>query len=143
MLMPKRIKYRKWQRGRFTHIAEKRNGIASRGNFIAFGEYGLISQETGWLSAQQIEAGRIAISHSISPSGKFWIKVFPHKPVTAKPAETRMGTGKGEPEYYVAEVKRGTVLYEIDGVSEDLARQILNTVAHKMPLKVKLTKRVY
>lgn len=136
MLMPKRIKYRKWQRGRM-------KGEAHRGNYVAFGEYGLMCMERGWLSAQQIEAGRVAIAHQIPTTGKFWLRVFPHKPITAKPAETRMGTGKGEPEYYAAEVKKGTILYEVDGVTEDVARKIFNSVAHKMPFSSKLVKRIH
>ncbi|MDI6732574.1 MAG: 50S ribosomal protein L16 [Planctomycetota bacterium] len=136
MLTPKRIKYRKWQRGNL-------KGAAQRGNYVAFGEYGLLSLETGWLSAQQIEAGRVAISHLIPPTGKFWIRVFPHKPITAKPAETRMGTGKGEPEYYAAEIKKGAILYEIDGVTEDIAKKVFNSVAHKMPFTVKMVKRIH
>jgi len=136
MLMPKRIKYRKWQRGIM-------KGPATRGNFVAFGDYGLISLHIGWLSAQQIEAARVAITHLLPPTGRFWIRVFPHKPVTAKPAETRMGTGKGEPEYYVAEIKRGTVLYEIAGVTEEIARKIFNGVAHKMPFNLKMVKRIH
>lgn len=136
MLMPKRIKYRKWQRGIL-------KGTAQRGNYVAFGEYGLLSLDTGWLSAQQIEAGRVAISHLIPPTGKFWIRVFPHKPITAKPAETRMGTGKGEPEYYAAEIKKGSVLYEIDAVTEDIAKKIFNSVAHKMPFRVKMVRRIH
>ena len=136
MLMPKRIKYRKWQRGRM-------KGTAQRGNFVAFGSYGLISLDMGWLSAQQIEAARVAISHLLPPTGRYWLRVFPHKPVTCKPAETRMGTGKGEPEYYVAEVRRGTVLYEIDGITEEVARKIFNSVAHKMPFSVKMVKRIH
>jgi len=136
MLMPKRIKYRKWQRGVM-------KGNAQRGNYVAFGAYGLMSLDMGWLSAQQIEAGRVAISHVMPPTGRSWLRVFPHKPVTAKPAETRMGMGKGEPEYYVAEVKKGTILYEIDGVSEEMARKVFSNVAHKMPFKVKMVKRVH
>lgn len=135
MLMPKRIKYRKWQRGIM-------KGTAQRGNFVAFGTYGLVSLDMGWMSAQQIEAGRVAISHVMPPTGRFWLRVFPHKPITAKPAETRMGKGKGEPEYYVAEVKKGTILYELDGVSEDVARMVFNSVAHKMPFRVKMVKRI-
>jgi len=136
MLMPKRIKYRKWQRGTM-------KGVAQRGNYVAFGEYGLMCMEMGWLSAQQIEAGRVAITHQMPPTGKFWIRIFPHKPITAKPAETRMGTGKGEPEYYAAVVKKGTVLFEVDGVNEDIARKIFNSVAHKMPFNTKLVKRIH
>jgi large subunit ribosomal protein L16 len=132
-LMPKRVKYRKSQRGTL-------KGVATRGNRVAFGDYGLMSLENGWLSAQQIEAGRIAASHFMGHEGSFYIRVFPHKPITAKPLETRMGTGKGEPEYYAAVIKPGTILYEIGGVTEDFARQCFNLIAHKMPVKVKMVK---
>ncbi|MBI4713042.1 MAG: 50S ribosomal protein L16 [Planctomycetes bacterium] len=136
MLMPKRIKYRKWQRG-------IRRGNAHRGNTIAFGDYALMSLEDVWLSAQQIEAGRVAASHAIGKEGRFWIRVFPHKPITGKPAEVRMGGGKGEPKFYAAEIKPGTVLFEISGVTENVARQIFNNIAHKMPVKTKMVKRFH
>lgn len=135
MLMPKRIKFRKWQRG-------KRKGVAHRGNYVAFGDYGLMALESCWLSAQQIEAGRVAASHAVGTEGRFWIRVFPHKPITSKPAETRMGTGKGEPDYYAADIKPGTILFELSGITENVARQIFNNIAHKMPIKVKMVKRV-
>ena len=133
-LMPRRIKYRKSQRGRM-------KGSALRGNRVAFGEYGLMSLDTAWLGAREIEAGRIAASHVMGKEARLWIRVFPHKPITAKPLETRMGTGKGEPEYYAAVIKPGTILYEIGGISEDAAREILNYVAHKMPVRVRMVKR--
>lgn len=133
--MPKRIKFRKWSRG-------KRKGVAQRGNFVAFGDYGLMALEDCWLSAQHIEAARVAASHAIGTEGRLWIRIFPHKPITAKPAETRMGSGKGEPEYYAAVIKPGTVLFEIGGITENVARKIFNNIAHKMPIKVKMVKRV-
>lgn len=133
-LMPRRVKYRKTQRGRM-------KGPALRGNKVAFGEYGLMSLETAWLSARAIEAGRVAASHVMDKESRFWVRVFPHKPITAKPLETRMGKGKGEPEYYAAVVKPGTVLYELSALSEEAAREVLNYVAHKMPVRTKLVKR--
>lgn len=133
-LMPKRVKYRKTQRGTM-------KGNATRGNKVSFGDYGLMALEHCWLDAKIIEAGRIAATHNIGNEGRFWIRVFPHKSVTAKPAETRMGTGKGEPEYYAAVVKPGTILYEVGGLSEDMARETLNHIAHKMPIRVKMVKR--
>ena len=116
-------------------------GNASRGNSIAFGDYGLMALEEVWLSGRTIEAGRLATTHLIGDRGKFWIRVFPHKSVTAKPAETRMGKGKGEPEYYAAVVKPGTILFEIAGLSEDATRKILNNIAHKMPIRTKMVRR--
>jgi len=133
-LMPKRVKHRKVQRGRL-------RGMATRGNYVAFGDYGLQSLEIGWLTARQLEAARVAVSHFLAREGRLWLRVFPHKPVTKKPAETRMGTGKGEPEFWVAEVKPGTVVLEIAGVSEDAAIQAMNRAAHKLPLKMKLVRR--
>ena len=133
-LMPKRVKYRKEQRGR-------RRGKAARGNTVVFGEYGLQAMAAAWLSAQTIEAGRIAASHFIHGEGKIYIRVFPHKPVTSTPAETRMGKGKGEPEFWAAVVKPGTILYELGGVSEDVARRCLSLVAHKMPFRCRLVAR--
>lgn len=133
-LMPKRVKYRKSHRGRI-------KGNATRGNTVVFGEYGLQALEPGWISAQQIEAGRVASSHFLSGEGKLIIRIFPHKSVTAKPIETRMGKGKGEPDYWAAVVKPGTILYEIGGVREDLAKQALNRVAHKMPVKTRFISR--
>lgn len=133
-LMPKRVKHRKIQRGH-------RGGQATRGNYVAFGDYGLQSLELGHITARQIEAGRVAVSHFLAREGRLWIRIFPHKSMTARPAETRMGTGKGEPEFWVAEVKPGTVILEIGGVPEDIAVQALNRVAHKLPLKMKLISR--
>ncbi|MEK7449754.1 MAG: 50S ribosomal protein L16 [Planctomycetota bacterium] len=134
MLMPKRVKYRKSQRG-------KMKGPATQGRKITFGDYGLVALEHCWLDARQIEAGRVAITHAMGTTGRFWIRVFPHKSVTAKPAETRMGKGKGEPEYYAAVIRPGQILYELGGINEDSAREILNRVAHKMPIRVKMLKR--
>jgi large subunit ribosomal protein L16 len=133
-LMPKRVLHRKVQRGRM-------KGKATRGNYVAFGDYGLQCLEPGWITARQIEAGRIAISHFLAREGRLWIRVFPHKPVTARAAETRMGTGKGEPEYWAAEVKAGTIVFEIGGVPEDAAIQALNRAAHKFPVRMRLAHR--
>ena len=133
-LMPKRVKFRKSQRGIV-------RGVATRGNTVAFGEYGLQALEPAWLSARQIEAGRVAAQHFMGREGKLWIRVFPHKPVTAKPAEVRMGGGKGEPVYWAAVVKPGTMIYEIGGLAEEVARQAFNRVAHKLPIRVRLVKR--
>jgi large subunit ribosomal protein L16 len=135
MLMPKRIKFRKSQRGR-------RKGVATRGNKVAFGDFGLMTLEAGWLSAREIEAGRIAASHFMGSEGRLYIRVFPHKPVSAKPAETRMGKGKGEPEFYAAVIRPGQILYEIAGVNEDFAKQCLSLVAHKMSVRCKMVTRV-
>ena len=134
-LMPKRVRYRKFQRGRL-------KGNAQRGNRVDFGDYGLMSLERGWISGRQIEAGRIAASHFLAHEGKIWIRVFPHKSVTSTPAETRMGKGKGEVEYWAAVVRPGTILYEIGGVPEDFAQQALNRVAHKMPIRCKFVERM-
>ena len=131
MLMPKRVKRRKVFRGRM-------KGEAHRGNFIAYGEFGLVAQEPCWVTSQQIEAARIALTRYTKRGGQVWIKIFPDKPVTAKPAETRMGSGKGAPEYWVAVVKPGRVLFEIAGVSEEIAREALRLASHKLPLKTKL-----
>jgi len=133
-LMPKRVKYRKSQRGRI-------KGVATRCNRVAFGDFGLMSLESGWLSAKEIEAGRVAASHAMGTEGRLYIRVFPHKSVTAKPAEVRMGQGKGEPEYYAAVIRPGTVLYEISGVTEDFARQLFSNIAHKMSLRCKMVRR--
>ena len=132
-LMPKRTKYRKQQRG-------KLRGMATRGNSVEFSEFGLQSLEAGFVTARQIEAGRIAATRA-SREAKIFIRIFPHKPMTATPAETRMGKGKGEPEFWVAPVKPGTVLYEISGVPEDQAVLTFNRVAFKLPLKVRFVKR--
>lgn len=134
MLMPKRVKYRKSQRGRI-------KGVATRCNRVAFGDFGLMALEPGWLSAKEIEAGRVAATHAMGTEGRLYIRVFPHKSVTAKPAEVRMGQGKGEPEYYAAVIRPGTVLYEVAGVTEDFARQLFNSIAHKMSLRCKMIRR--
>ena len=133
-LMPKRVKFRKSQRG-------KVKGNASRGNAVNFGEYGLQSLEGGWLSAEAIEAGRITATHSVRGEGRLYIRVFPHKSVTAIPAETRMGKGKGEPEYWAAVVKPGMVLFEIAGLPEAQARECLAKVAYKMPFRCRFIGR--
>src|SRR3989339_596400 len=133
-LMPKRVKYRKSQRG-------KMKGNATRTNYVAFGEYGLQALETEWITGRQIEAGRVAATHFLHREGKVYIRIFPHKPVSSKPLETRMGKGKGEPEFWVATVKAGTILYELSGINEEIAKQTFNRVAHKMPVKVRLVQR--
>lgn len=133
-MMPKRVKYRKSQRG-------KMKGVASRCNFVAFGEYGLQALEMSWVTARNIEAGRIAATHFLHREGKVYIRIFPHKPVSAKPLETRMGKGKGEPEFWVARVRPGQVCFEIGGVSEDVAKKALVRVAHKMPIRCRLVRR--
>lgn len=133
-LMPKRVKFRKQQRGKI-------RGNATRGNFVAFGEFGLQVTEGGWLSARQIEAGRVAARQHLSREGKLYVRVFPDKPITKKPLETRMGKGKAEPEFWAAVVKPGTVLYEVAGVPRDLARQALSRVAHKMPFRCRMIER--
>src|SRR5688572_27478782 len=134
MLMPKRVKFRKTHRGTM-------KGVATRGNKVSFGDYGLMALESGWLSAREIEAGRVAATHMMGTEGRLYIRVFPHKSITAKPAETRMGKGKGEPEFYAAVIKPGTILYEISGVTEDFAKQCMNALAHKMSLRTKLVTR--
>ena len=134
MLMPKRVKYRRVHRGRMT-------GKATRGNTIAYGEYGLVATEPCWITSRQIEAARIAMTRYTKRGGKVWIKIFPDKPVTAKPAETRMGSGKGSPEYWVAVVKPGRVLFEIAGVPEEVAREAMRLAAHKLPCKTKFVKK--
>jgi len=133
-LMPKRVKFRKSQRG-------SREGKASRGNKVSFGEYGLQSLDSGWITARQIEAGRVAATHFLGREGKVWVRIFPHKSVSKKPLETRMGKGKGEPDEWVAVVKEGTILYELGGVPEDIAKQALSRTAHKMPVRVRLVRR--
>jgi large subunit ribosomal protein L16 len=130
MLMPKRVKFRKQQRGRM-------RGKAVRGSLLAFGEYGLKATEPQWITARQIEAARIAMTRYIKRGGKIWIRIFPDKPCTKKPAETRMGKGKGAPEYWVAVVKPGRIMFEIAGVTEDIAREALRLAAHKLPIKTK------
>ena len=134
MLMPKRVKRRKVMRGRM-------KGKAQRGNFLAYGDYGLVATVPGWVTSNQIEAARIAMTRFIKRGGQVWIKIFPDKPVTAKPAETRMGSGKGAPEYWVAVIKPGRVLFEIKGVNEEVAREALRLASHKLPLKTKFLKR--
>ncbi len=134
MLMPKRVKRRRVFRGRM-------KGKALRGNVITYGEYGLVAQEPAWVTSNQIEAARIAMTRYIKRGGKVWIKIFPDKPVTEKPAETRMGSGKGSPEYWVAVVKPGRVLFEIAGVDESVAREALRLAMHKLPLKCKVMKK--
>lgn len=134
MLSPKRVKFRKVQKGRT-------NGLAYRGGDVSFGDYGLQATESAWITARQIEAGRIALTRHVKRGGKVWIRVFPDKPVTKKPAETRMGTGKGDIEYWAAVIKPGTILYEIDGVTEDVAKRVFNRIAHKLPLKCRLVRR--
>jgi len=133
-LMPKRVKHRKFQRGSL-------KGKATRGNYVAFGEYGLQTLERGWISAQQIEAGRVACGHYLREEGKLFIRIFPHKSASSKPAETRMGTGKGEPEYWLATVKPGTILYELSGVPEDIAKEALARIAAKIPLRTRMVHR--
>ena len=130
MLMPKRVKYRRVQRGRL-------KGKASRGNKVTNGEYGLVACEPAWITANQIEAARIAMTRYIRRGGQVWIKIFPDKPITEKPAETRMGSGKGSPEYWVAVVKPGRVLFEMNGVSEEIAREAMRLAMHKLPIKCK------
>ncbi|SHH72112.1 large subunit ribosomal protein L16 [Sporobacter termitidis DSM 10068] len=134
MLLPKRVKYRKVMRGRMT-------GKATRGNVVVYGDYGLQALEPAWITSNQIEAARIAMTRYTKRGGKVWIKIFPDKPVTAKPAETRMGSGKGSPEYWVSVVKPGRVLFEISGVSEEAAREAIRLAGHKLPLKTKFIKR--
>ncbi len=134
MLMPKRVKRRKQFRGRMT-------GKATRGNKITYGEYGIVALEPAWIKSNQIEAARIAMTRYIKRGGKVWIKIFPDKPVTAKPAETRMGSGKGALEYWVAVVKPGRVLFEISGVSEEIAKEALRLATHKLPVKCKIVSR--
>ena len=135
MLMPKRVKFRRVQRGRL-------KGKAMRGNTISNGQYGLVALEPAWITSNQIEAARIAMTRYIKRGGKVWIKVFPDKPITEKPAETRMGSGKGSPEYWVAVVKPGRVLFEMDGVDEVVAREAMRLAGHKLPIKTKsMTKK--
>ena len=131
MLMPKRVKYRRVQRGRM-------KGKATRGNVVTYGEFGLQAQEPGCITSNQIEAARIAMTRYTKRGGQVWIKIFPDKPVTAKPAETRMGSGKGAPEYWVAVVKPGRVMFEIAGVPEETAREALRLASHKLPIKTKV-----
>ncbi len=134
MLLPKRVKYRRVQRGRM-------KGKATRGNTVTYGEFGLMAVEPSWITSNQIEAARIAMTRYTKRGGQVWIKIFPDKPVTEKPAETRMGSGKGSPEYWVAVVKPGRVMFEIAGVPEDIAREALRLASHKLPCKTKIVKR--
>ena len=133
-LMPKRVKYRKQQRGRI-------KGVAQRGNTVEFGEFGLQALDAAWISARQLEAGRIAANQIVKGEGKLFIRIFPHKPITSLPAETRMGKGKGEPEYYAAVVHPGTVIFEVQGVEVDRAIIALNRASHKFPIRCKLIRR--
>ena len=134
MLLPKRVKYRRVHRGRMT-------GKATRGNKITYGEFGLVAMEPSWITSNQIEAARIAMTRYTKRGGQVWIKIFPDKPVTQKPAETRMGSGKGSPEYWVAVVKPGRVMFEIAGVPEEVAREALRLASYKLPLKTKIVSK--
>ena len=134
MLMPKRVKHRKQFRGSMA-------GKATRGNKLTYGEYGIVATEPAWITANQIEAARVAMTRYIKRGGKVWIKIFPDKPVTAQPAETRMGKGKGNLEYWVAVVKPGRVMFEISGVSEEIAKEALRLAVHKLPIKCKIVSR--
>ncbi len=134
MLMPKRVKYRKLQRGRM-------GGKSTRGSYVAFGEFGLQAAECGWITSRQIEAARVAMTRHVKRGGKIWIRIFPHKSITKKPAETRMGKGKGAPEGWVAVVKPGAVLYEMEGVSEEVAREAFRLAAYKLPIATKFLSR--
>ncbi len=133
MLLPKRVKYRRQHRGRM-------KGKATRGNVVNYGEYGLQALEPAWITSRQIEAARIAMTRYTKRGGKVWIKIFPDKPITEKPAETRMGSGKGSPEYWVAVVKPGRIMFEIAGVSEEIAREAMRLASHKLPVKTKFVK---
>ena len=130
MLMPKRVKYRRVQRGRL-------KGMATRGNKITNGQFGLVATEPAWITSNQIEAARVAMTRYIKRGGQVWIKIFPDKPITEKPAETRMGSGKGSPEYWVAVVKPGRVMFEMDGITEEVAREAMRLASHKLPIKCK------
>ena len=134
MLMPTRVKYRRVHRGRM-------KGVATKGNRLTSGDYGLVALEPSWITSNQIEAARIAMTRYIKRGGKVWIKIFPDKPVTEKPAETRMGSGKGSPEYWVAVVKPGRVMFEMQGVSEDVAREAMRLAGHKLPIKCKFVRK--
>lgn len=134
MLLPKRVKYRRVMRGRMT-------GKATRGNKVTYGEFGIQALQPGWITSNQIEAARIAMTRYTKRGGKVWIKIFPDKPVTEKPAETRMGSGKGSPEYWVAVVKPGRIMFEIGGISEDIAREALRLAIHKLPIKCKIVSK--
>src|SRR5678816_4874673 len=134
-MMPKRTKFRKQHRGRL-------KGFATRGNKVAFGDFGLQALDWGWITGRQIEAGRVAANRATGGQAKVWIRVFPHKPISAKPAETRMGKGKGDVEFWAAEVRPGTVLYELGNVTEELAKVAFKRVAHKLPIKVRMVRRL-
>ena len=134
MLMPKRVKHRKVHRGRM-------KGKANSGNRVSYGDYGLVAMQPSWITSNQIEAARVAMTRYIKRGGQVWIKIFPHKPVTKKPAETRMGSGKGAPEYWVAVVKPGRVMFEIAGVNEEVAKEALRLAAHKLPIKCKVIRK--
>ncbi len=134
-MMPKRSKYRKAHRGRV-------KGYATRGNRVEFGEYGLQALDPAWITGRHIEAGRVAANRATDGTAKIWIRIFPHKPISSKPAEVRMGKGKGDVEFWAAEVKPGTILFELGGVDEDTAKEAFKRVAHKMPIKVKMVHRV-
>ena len=134
MLLPKRVKHRRVQRGRMT-------GKAMRGNKVSYGDFGLVALEPAWITANQIEAARIAMTRYIRRGGQVWIKIFPDKPITEKPAETRMGSGKGSPEYWVAVVKPGRVMFEMDGVPEETAKEAMRLASHKLPIKCKFVKK--
>lgn len=135
MLMPKRVKFRKSQKG-------NRRGKAQRGNLVAFGSYGLKSLDAAWITDRQIESARIALTRFMKRDGKVWIRIFPDKPVTKKPAETRMGKGKGAPEYWVAVVQPGKIMFEVDGVTQNVAEEAFRLAAHKLPIKTKFVKRI-
>jgi large subunit ribosomal protein L16 len=135
MLMPKRVKYRKTQRGRMS-------GVATRGATVAFGDYGLKALEPAWITARQIEAARVALTRLMKREGKVWIRIFPDKPVTKKPAETRMGSGKGAPEFWVAVIKPGRIMFEVGGIKKELAQEALTLAAHKLPIKTKFVTRI-
>lgn len=137
MLLPKRVKYRKAQRGRM-------KGKATRGYTVAFGDFGLKALEPGWITQRQIEASRVALTRLMKREGRVWIRIFPDKPVTKKPAETRMGSGKGAPEFWVAVVKPGTIMFELGGIKRDVALEAMNIAAHKLPIKSRMiTRRTY
>src|SRR5881275_1826983 len=132
MLIPKRVKYRKMHRGR-------RQGIATRGATVAFGDFGLQAMEAAWMSSRQIEAARQAMTRHVKRGGQIWIRVFPHTPVTRKPQDVKMGSGKGNPEFFVAKVKPGTILFEMDGITEEVAREAMRLAGHKLPVKTRFT----
>lgn len=135
MLMPKRVKYRRAQRGRM-------KGAATRGASVAFGDYGLKAMEPGWISARQIEAARVALTRLMKREGKVWIRIFPDKPVSKKPAETRMGSGKGAPEFWVAVVKPGRIMFEVGGIRKEMAQEALALASHKLPIKTRFVSRI-